>query len=420
MGGITSTKTSASSQLGDPTFYPESGTMITKPNKEVWLRSGTVAASSLYPAAASVEAVMCHGAASVTLPTAAAITGFAHNGAGTAVAAYGDATNVLVTTNYGASWANVAHSNANPVKDVCWNGTQFITAGNSTSALTCSYSVAAAVFTAGGSAAGTTLTANTVRITWNGSIALLAAAAGTASAAATTTSGVTLTARTLSVAPSTSINVLCLTSLGANQWLIISNDTNVNRSTAADCSTWDFVSLPTSAPANGAAAAGNGYFCFGVMSTGKIYRSSTGATGSWVSATIPSAYAADSTPNNNPGLLVNSPLGITFDGTRFLIASQIGSGSAFSYLFGYTTDLVNVTTRQIVFPVVAAATPLPLSVGTGLVLLPGVATSTVASYSPNWFTTCDYVGSAARFSAPTPTAGIYTISRPVIGYVRVK
>ncbi|HEY9101092.1 JAB domain-containing protein [Chitinimonas sp.] len=232
-------KSSQASFIGETIFAPESGSCIYDPeSNRFWLRSGTVALSSLYPRAAGKDHLMVHGIAQITLPASVGVTGFAHNGAGTAIACYGDSINVLRTSDYGASWNLVAHGiSGTPVTDVCWNGVRFIAVGNVTGNYNLGWSTtgAAGSWTSLGGPSLTSATADTARIQWNGSIALGVVSGDTK--AFTTADGTVPVSRVLPQVV-TNPRIEVLPSLVAGQWYVAGSTTAAVQSTAADGSAW--------------------------------------------------------------------------------------------------------------------------------------------------------------------------------------
>jgi hypothetical protein len=157
---------------------------------QIYLQSGPnfIQPAASYPTAASLDSIRIVGVQETSPINVNG--GNVHNSASNGsvvVIAIGDATNVLVSTNGGQTIVAVAHNNPNPVVDVFWTGSQWITVGNSTSAMTTSYSSSstAASFTNGTSVPfGTTMVANTVQAgSWNGSASLYAAQASNVSSA---------------------------------------------------------------------------------------------------------------------------------------------------------------------------------------------------------------------------------------------
>ena len=154
----------ASTPIGGIIFDTDVGTTLTRPDGSIFLRSGTIASAASFPLAAKQQGLQVHGLAA-TNSQLLSVLGAATNGSGTWVLAM-NSTNVLVSTNHGQTWSVVAANNASDVVDVVWTGSRFVAFGNSTSAITASYSTTGSgSWTAGGSSAisGSTATANSVR-----------------------------------------------------------------------------------------------------------------------------------------------------------------------------------------------------------------------------------------------------------------
>jgi len=410
-------------QVGDPAFLLDAGTIVVKPDMSKFLRSGTVGLSTLYPQAAKIESLMAHGTGISTLPAAASITAYAYDSNNTVVLCYGDATNVMVSTNKGVSFSLVPHNLGIAATSVIRTATRFIVAGCDGTNVKCSYSTTGATFIAGGSAAfgGSPGT----RMMWDGTIAVIGvSSAGTATGTIfTTTDGATLTPRAIpgqiySISSST-VRVICNPAAGANRWLLVGvGNTVAARSTAADASTWESVVLP----ASGIVSTSGGLGLFVCATGSTFYASPTGATGSWTTLANPQIA---NTVNVSGSFGIAGDMSIQFDGTRFLIGTTSSFPSAFSQQFAYTTDFKNFTARQTIpqsigivgNPSYLAATPI----GANLLLLPAYASSPSNSYiyAANWFTSSEYVGSSSPFWAAQTAGGTAVPQRTIYGYVRV-
>ena len=231
----------------------------------------------------------------------------------------------------------------------------------------------------------------------------------------TTPDGVVLTAKTIPTTTFAGVPVILnMPSLGANRWLICSvGSTTAIRSTAADGSAWESVTLP--APFI-SFSTGLGMFVGATAST--IYTSTTGATGSWTAIVPPGLYAASG--SNVPSYAFVNEFSINFDGARFIVGTGTGVGAS---QFAYTTDFQKFITRQII-PNTITNTNISLAcipVGAGMIFLQngtGTATNKMI-YANNWLTSCDYVGSVVLFFMPIASlAG--APSRVNYGYVKVK
>lgn len=409
-------------QVGDPAFLLDAGTIVTKPDMSKFLRSGIVGLSTLYPQAAKIESLMAHGTGISTLPVTTSITAYAYDGNNTVVLCYGDATNVMVSTNKGVSFSLIPHNLGIAATSVIRTGTRFIVAGCDGTNVKCSYSTTGATFTTGGTipftgSAGT-------RMSWDGAIAVIAVSQSgvVTSTIFTTTDGATLTARTIPAqiySTSSTVRIICNPSAGANRWLLVGvGNTVAARSTAADASTWESVVLPVTTIMS--TSVGLGLF---VCATGtNFYTSPTGATGSW--STIINQQMTNSSSISG-AFGVAGDMSIQFDGTRFLIGTTLSFSSTFSQQFAYTTDFKNFTTRQTI-PQSIGTTNNPsyltaVPIGVNLLLLPASASSPSNSYiyAANWFTSSEYVGSSAPFWMAQVAGGAGIPQRTIYGYVRV-
>jgi len=408
-----------SSQIGDAEYIPDSGSVYKRITGDELLRSGTVRLASNYPLAAKVESLMVHGAGIVTLPGSfSKITGYAHNGSGTIVVCYNDVTNVLVSTNYGATWSLVPHNlgGAMPAYSADWTGTKFIVAGGqNTTTIRTSYSTSGAAFTAGGTVTVADNFGVGVRIKSDGTTSVMTGGSSSTTQVVTTVDGVTLTTKTIPTTTFAGVPIILnLPSLGANRWLICSvGSTTAIRSTAADGSAWESVTLPA---AFVSLSAGLGMFVGATVNS--VYTSATGATGSWTEIPLPGMYPVSSTNVASYSLINEQSL--MFDGTRFIIGTGTGNGAL---QFAYTTDFQKITTRQII-PNSIVGPNIGLSclpVGTGLIFLQN-GTGTAQNkmiYATNWYSSSEYVGSAAPFFMPTASLNGVP-SRVNYGYVKVK
>lgn len=390
-------------------FLPETGTTYFDSNSQkTYLRTGTIAQSSLYPTVATNELLMVHGA-SVTgsLPTAN-ITSYATNGTGTILLATGDATNIWRSTNYGQTWAAVAHGNANPVTAVVWTGAQFVGLGNSASAITSRVSTDGLTWSAGGSAAVTTATANTTRAAHDGTNGVAVCQSSSTAQACRFTNGVTLTAVSLSQAinaqPTIAVNT------GAGRWLVMGfGVTTASQSTTADGSAWTNRTVPN---ANGLTA-GNGLFVTASSSVG-ISSSPDGVT--WTTYQIPgssldsgSLYSTvySATPTNFP---------VQFDAANgvFVFSSSATASSPITQ-FAYGSDLTQLRFRQ--HRPITGGVSIVLPVSSHLLILAQNASTGGVWRAANWFTSSEYVGSVLPVTNQPATPA--QNSRRMVGYMKV-
>lgn len=184
--------------VGSDHFRQEAGTSITDADG-YWLRSGLFATAASYPEAAELEHCKVTGLAS-TNSASILHRQSADNGAGTViVAASGlSGSQVLVSTDGGATFTAVTTGLAVLPCGVVWNGSRFIIAGNTASTLYTRWSTDGINWNAGGSLGLTSVSADSMRLAYNGAVTYGKGSGSTAlnASAFTTTDGVTLTGRT--------------------------------------------------------------------------------------------------------------------------------------------------------------------------------------------------------------------------------
>ena len=142
-----------------------------------YLKTGTLAAASLYPVAAKLKHLFALGTTTVTLPVSIIPTGWARNGS-TIVITYGN-TSVLVSTNDGLSFSTVASNLAggSQATDVVYNPAvgRFILVGNDAINYYMSYSTTGSSFTTGATQvhSGSSVVSNTARCACDDNIVLM-------------------------------------------------------------------------------------------------------------------------------------------------------------------------------------------------------------------------------------------------------
>jgi len=358
-----SAASSSNYTIGDIKFDTERGTSYQRGGK-TYLRSGSVLSASSYGLASTDSGLMVNGVAS-TLPANVAVTGFDTNGTGTWIAAYGHATNVLISTDNMLTWTTKAHNNANSVCDVKWNPAQskFITFGSSATQITCSNSPTGATFTAAGSLTpGVVPVAGTVRATCDGTTILCAWQSTSANTTvATTTDGATLTSRTLSasIAANKQPLVASCISLGVARWLVAqeSGTAAFYVSTASDASAWQSAGNPNITGGTTVGVCGGSNFFTAVFSNGATLKTTNGTT--WTQSALPAQASAivATTDMFAAGGAITFPNWLYFDGTRVITGTALSTTglNAAQGLFGYTTDGDNWYTRQLTYPCSAVA-----------------------------------------------------------------
>jgi len=322
---------SASPFIGDFSESPDVGALITKSSGQQWLRTGSVATGASYPLAQALDFLKCTGAASTQATSLGSTnTDIATNGAGAWVIAYGDATNLLYSTDNGATWALVAHNATQAVTSVCWNATNslFVCAGNTTTSFFTSTQTAASVGSAWTVRTGSAITggtASTALVRASAAEVVMTSAGGTTGNASRSTNGTTWTAANFIAAPYSAISsgLASLVSLGSSIWYVCGGSASQNQRSTDGGVTWATVAagVPTSV-AQGAFGAG---ICVIPDSAGNIHTSATGATGTWVN-------------RGNPFGMWRT-LQIMHDGTRFIASLASLSGSSnFKNAYAYSTD----------------------------------------------------------------------------------
>jgi hypothetical protein len=114
----------ASSVIGDTRLFQYTQNVVKLGDNSEWLASGVFAAASLYPAAAKLEHLRAHALSTVSAGATASDVKkrLATDGNGVYILADNDATNVRRSTDYGATWSNVAHNLGTNVTDVIYIG----------------------------------------------------------------------------------------------------------------------------------------------------------------------------------------------------------------------------------------------------------------------------------------------------------
>ncbi len=415
--------------IGALRFSQDVGTVINPISSDpaTYLRTGTVATAATYPNGALVDYIKAYGTGNSSI--GAFVGDIAFDGNQTIVCTYDNA-NVMVSTNGGSTWSSVDAGIASSgiARSVCWTGTRFVCAGG---AGTCqlSYSTNGTSWTTGATLSGS----NTgfMRIRWDGSNCIIASTAGTSpnatiTAARSADGSSAVGAALVSSATVYSVrDLVCMPSLGANRWLIITDNGFAFRSTASDGSAWSAAqALPFSTVYSTAATSNK----FVIAGGANFYYSSTGLAGSWTQFTPASIKNYVGTTNT---LSKNS---LHWDGTRLWIGSNLGtSTSIYSNACTYTTDVTTFATWteiQMTYPLTGQATYGagigPVVCGSNLLFIPldgfvsGTAqghTGTVnASYQTTWTTSPSYVGHSLPVTLNAD--GTNPLTR-VNGYVRV-
>ena len=145
--GLPKTLQSSTLPVGATLPLTLTGSAVTLGDGSVWLKYGVLARAALYPEAAALEHLRAHGFSNTAYTVPSGFRAVATDGLGTFVVADLHITNVQVSTDYGQTWAGVAHGLGVNATDVMWDGTQFIVVGNDTTNLSRSTSPTGAVWT---------------------------------------------------------------------------------------------------------------------------------------------------------------------------------------------------------------------------------------------------------------------------------
>lgn len=389
---------SGGSQVGDQALMSELGQLYVKPNGEEWLRSGSTISSAGYAQAAAIDYLKTMGTAGTQTTPMSAYVGVATDGAGRFVAAYANNTNVLVSTDYGATWALVAHNAGGTITDVVWDSKDslFVCAGNTTVLFLTSSQTAASVGSAWTARTGSVIvggTADTARIKQSAAETVMVCRAGTTGNASRSTNGTTWTAANFITGISNT--TMALISLGSSIWIAIDGGTTTYQRSTDGGATWANATLPASC---GHGAAGNG-LCVISDTSGNMYTSSTGATGSWTS--IGAVLGSGSSVSK-----------LIYDGVRFLVTAAFGSASG-APVFFYSTNGALWKTRGITNKSWANSSTIGGigSDGTNIVFLPSSTSGVVYGNFDE----------GLRIGLPQLSALTNTATYPpMVNYVRIK
>jgi hypothetical protein len=393
--------TGGGSEIGDFVSMPDVGALIQKPSGQNWLRTGSVATASSYPLA-TMDYLKCTGAASTQAANLGSIyTDIATNGAGTWVIAYGNNTNVLYSTDNGATWATVAHNAGGNVTSVCWNATNslFVCAGNGATVFYTSTQTAASVgsaWTARTGSAITSGTSDTALVRASSTEVVMTCGGGTTGNASRSTNGISWTAANFTSAPYSVIANASLVSLGSGIWVAIGGGATANQRSTDGGATWSNVAAGTAAQS---CAFGAG-ICVAFENTGLLYTSANGATGTWT--------------NRGNQFAGFKAAFVMFDGTRFIAQLRsIFISASDMPVYAYSTDGLTWSVRNFLNKSWSNSVQTRVhSDGTNLVFAPIFGSVSGAVYGT--FAANTYIG----LSYPVGTSG--TIMQGQLDYVRVK
>lgn len=386
-------------KVGDPMVADERGESFTR-DSEVWLRTGVLESASTYTQAAAVEHLRVSGLAAV-LPASITVYDYAHNGAGTWVVAYGDATNIARSTDDGATWALVAHNAGGAISSVAYGAGIFVAVGNNGTDFLASSSPTGATWTVRTGTAITTPTANTARVKYGGGKFVAAAAGSSATGAVmTSTDGTTWTTRNGSQAISSTVNL----DYNGTIWLVLGSSTAAMSS--SDGITWTNRTAPVGSA--GMLAANSTLFVCIFGNAPTSYYTTTDAI------TFTQRFLPVNASTPAPRGFRVGPV-VTYTGTYFIITSPADGTGTSNALFYYSADGISGWKRRWMSAAHSPNTNGQWRIGgygTKLVALPsinanaGAAASTSALYTSNFPAGADYIGSSAPFIVTSGASGL--------------
>jgi len=405
--------------IGGAIVQPEAGDMLTFEEGNVYLRSGSTASASTYNRAALRDWMKVFGSQLGTLPVTpnAGATRIATDTTGQyVVVVYGDATNVLKSSDYGATFTAVAHNM--PVgqpNDVIFALGRFILAGNTTSAFGYSqsnnYATTFTFTSAGNTTCGSaaSATANTTRLAASSTTIVAIANSGNASnALGTSTTGTSFTAQNASFAPGFIVNVAFSSASGLFVFAPIT--AGANYYTSANGSTGSF----TTRTYTSAIQSIVGLTPKQVIANPSVflYISSTGAMSSsdginWTLKNLPRGVSASGVQSNL----------LTVDGSDFVMGDSSSAAAGGAYAFFVSTDnAANWKRYWLNYSVASGTANIVVSkVGTRLLAVTN-GTSTATMTSSGYPNSPDLIGSKLTFDATGSVSNTQT-SMPI--YLRI-
>ena len=123
--------------IGSAMLMQAGNNLVTMADGSVWLRTGVLAQAASYPLAAQREHLRAHSFGSISPGGSGAgtVRRVATDGAGRYMIADGDTAYVRMSSDYGATWSNVAHGMATAATDVAYAGGTWLVVSNTTAQL---------------------------------------------------------------------------------------------------------------------------------------------------------------------------------------------------------------------------------------------------------------------------------------------
>jgi hypothetical protein len=366
--------------IGESKFCPDSGFQRTDAHG-LWLGSGTLALASSFPQAAKYDFLHAVGK-KFSLPQTVTITDYATKpGTGIVVAATGS-TALLVSLDYGKTWASVSGNAGGNIVSVCYSAALdlFIAAGNTGSTFWVATQTPAAIASGWSTRTGTAITSGNSDSAWVRASAteVIMVCAGTgAGSVSRSTNG----ASWAGVNTPSAINTFPKLAYGGGVWVMIGNTTTGNRSTDGGA-TWSSNSGALCPAACDIEYINGSFFAY---KDSTLYASENGAANTWSSST--SAFGAKAVVSSfNDGTKIVALL-------RDVASSKVDT-------VGYSTDGVNFKYKSMSFSgSYAANSPRVMSDGVNVVAQPGSSSGTVI-YQDS-LSAPTYIG----YSTPITTSG---------------
>ena len=374
---------------------------MTLADGSVWLAAGSLVNPTQYPVAAKLPQLQVFGGQGVSLPATIIMTGYATNGSGTIVVAYGNTTNLLVSTNYGQTWALVSHGLSYAVNTVAYGAGYFVAVGGNGGAnMSFSYSATGtSAFTSIGIVAGTYGNTNPYITFQNGTFVCASATASGASIWSSTT-GTSFNNNANVAVANTGGGGTAQVAYGStpNTWIVMFGGTTGG------------AFLYTTTPTGSWTGATTGPWLNAIYSNGSYFQCASGTypifsfyanTTSYFQFTGGAGYTNPSWPFTIPYTV--SGVGITANGGEYVF--PMGNNNLFQQV-AITTDLVNFKFKSY-YP--TSGSQMPIRVGNAQLIMPVGIGGSISYFSPK-YPSPDYVGI-------TNYAQIGTIANGNVGYV---
>lgn len=380
-------------RIGSIEMFPDMGSSIAYPDGAEYLRTGVAKAAASYPVAAGVQHLQVFGS-QATSGVNAAPTDLCTDGAGNWLMCYGSVTNVLKSSDNGATWSTLTHSLGVNAVSCTYAAGKWVISGNSTTQLLAQYrtDLSGNFSTTSLSQAITTGVADTAMVRGDGTsfVATCAAASGNNIGYSTNATAWTAVAGGKQTRPFLSHN-------GAGKWIIGTyNDGTVYTSSNGALGTWGTATSPYGIGSSVACFGGGGLF---VLSDANSVLQTFNGVSTWAIRSQPSNAGQGVTRGNDraPGY---------FDGANYVMLSTYGES------VWETADFVNWRRRWL-----AVSANQALAGSGNKLVAAGIVDKTLPDtcYATDK-TQVTYVGVGRLFSDDGGNAG----QGYLVSYVRIK